>query len=93
LLPPPAVGDNAAMQTKPPKAEPPKRTRRWFQFSLRTLMIVVTLLAVPMGYVGWQAKIVKSRSDLLEQIKKRNRIYLSFAKAREDHSRPNKEPL
>ena len=26
-----------------------------FQFRLRTLMIVVTLLAVPLGYVGWQA--------------------------------------
>jgi hypothetical protein len=28
------------MQTEPPKADPPKRKRRWFQFSLRTLMIV-----------------------------------------------------
>ena len=25
------------MQTDPPKADPPKRRRRWFQFSLRTL--------------------------------------------------------
>ena len=31
------------------------------QFRLRTLMIVVTLLAVPLGYVGWQAKIVRER--------------------------------
>ena len=44
LLPLPAVADNAAMQAEPPKADPPKRKRRWFQFSLRTLMIVVTLL-------------------------------------------------
>jgi hypothetical protein len=36
------------MPTEPPKAEPPKRKRRWFQFSLRSLMIVVTLLAVPL---------------------------------------------
>jgi hypothetical protein len=35
----PAVTDNAAMQTEPPKADPPKRKRRWFQFSLRSLMI------------------------------------------------------
>ncbi len=34
-----------------------------FQFRLRTLMIVVTLLAVPLGYVGWQAKIVRERKD------------------------------
>jgi hypothetical protein len=29
------------MQADPPIAEPPKRKRRWFQFSLRTLMIVL----------------------------------------------------
>jgi hypothetical protein len=34
------------MQSEPPEADPPKRKRRWFQFSLRTLMIAVTLLAV-----------------------------------------------
>jgi hypothetical protein len=32
--------------------------RRRFQFRLRTLLIGVTLLAIPCGYVGWQAKIV-----------------------------------
>jgi hypothetical protein len=42
------------MEAEPPQAEQPKRKRHWFQFRLRTLMIVVTLLAVPLGYVGWQ---------------------------------------
>ena len=32
--------------------------RRWFQFRLRTMLIVVTVLRVPLAYVGWQAKIV-----------------------------------
>ena len=32
----------------------PKFKRRWYQFSLRTLLIVVTLSAVPMGWVGWK---------------------------------------
>jgi hypothetical protein len=50
------------MQTEPSKAEPPKRNRRWFQFSLRTLLIGVTLLAAVCGYVGWQAKIVHEAS-------------------------------
>jgi hypothetical protein len=45
LLPLPAVGDNAAMQTEPSKADSPKHKRRWFQFRLRTLMIVVTIMA------------------------------------------------
>jgi hypothetical protein len=58
------------MQTEPSKAEP-KCKRRWFQFSLRTLMIAVTLLAVPMGYFGWQAKNVGEREAFLE-----NRHYL-----------------
>jgi hypothetical protein len=47
------------------EAEPSnKAKRRWFQFRLRTLMIVVTLLAVPLGYVGWQVKIVRERKAL-----------------------------
>jgi hypothetical protein len=51
LLRLPAVADNAAMQTETPNVEPPKRKRRWFQFSLRTLLICVTLLAAvcPLG--------------------------------------------
>jgi len=28
--------------------------RRWYQFSLRTLLIVVTLSTVPLGWVGWK---------------------------------------
>jgi hypothetical protein len=39
----PAAGDNAAMRTEPPKADPPKRKRRWFQFSLRSVMIVTAV--------------------------------------------------
>ncbi len=55
------------MQTEPSKAEPPKRKRRWFQFSLRSLIIVVTLLAVACGYVAWQAKIVRERKAMRER--------------------------
>jgi hypothetical protein len=57
------------MQTEPPKAEPPKRKRRWYQFSLRTLMIGVTLFCVVVGgYVGWQAKIVRERRVELSRV-------------------------
>jgi hypothetical protein len=61
LLCVPAVADNAAMQTEPPTADPPKRNRRWFQFRLRTLLIGVTLLCLTSGYVARQAQIVKDR--------------------------------
>jgi hypothetical protein len=39
--------------------------RRRFQFRLRTLMVVVTLLALPCTYVGGQAKIVRDRAAAL----------------------------
>jgi hypothetical protein len=39
-----------------------------FQFRMRTMMIVVTLLAVPCGYVGSQAKIVRERESVLADI-------------------------
>ena len=56
------------MQTEPPNANPPKRKRRWFQFSLRTLMIGVTLLAVACGYVGRQFEIVNERRAELNRV-------------------------
>jgi hypothetical protein len=64
-----AAGDNAAMPTEPPNAEPPKRNRRWLQFSLRTLLIGVTVFCVVVGgYVGWQAKIVSKRRNELNRV-------------------------
>jgi hypothetical protein len=41
LLPLPIAVDNAAMQTEPSIPAMPKRKRRGYQFSLRTLLIVV----------------------------------------------------
>ena len=41
MLRPPTVANNAPMQTDSPKAAPPKRRRRWLQFSLRTLLLVM----------------------------------------------------
>jgi hypothetical protein len=35
------------MPTERPKADPPNRKRRWYQFRLRTLLIGVKLLTVP----------------------------------------------
>jgi hypothetical protein len=64
-----AAGDDSTMKTEPPKSDPPKRKRRWLQFRLRTLMIVVTLLAVPFAYVGQQAKIVRARLAVLKELK------------------------
>ena len=34
--------------------EPSKPRRRWFRFRLRTLLVMVTALSVPLGWVGWE---------------------------------------
>ena len=34
------------MQTESPKAARPKRKRRWIQFSLRTIFVITTIVAV-----------------------------------------------
>jgi hypothetical protein len=52
------------MPTEPAKAEPPKLKRRWFQFSLRTLLIVVTLLAAICPVVVW---VVRDRDRLIQE--------------------------
>jgi hypothetical protein len=49
------------MPDKPNTDEPQKPRRRWFQFRLRTLLIVVVLLAIPLGYVGHEAYIARER--------------------------------
>ena len=46
--------------------------RRRFQFRLRTLMIVVTLLAVVCGYVSNQGAIVRQRKAILSQTSGQN---------------------
>ncbi len=67
----PAVGDNAAMPTEPSKADPPKRKRRWIQFSLRSLMIVMTVTALAQPLLIWAWDATRPRiqcSDLLKPI-------------------------
>jgi hypothetical protein len=52
------------------EAEPPKRKRRWFQFSLRSLMIQATVLAAACGYLAHETKlVVDKRKDWLKQHK------------------------
>jgi hypothetical protein len=69
-LPPlPTTADNVPMEVEPFKSDPPKRKRRWFQFSLRTLLIVVTLLAVVCAYFARSIEIARTRRVMLDQIR------------------------
>ena len=49
------------MEAEPPKTDAPKRKRRWFQFSLRTLMIFTMACAVGAGWLG--KKIERKRNE------------------------------
>jgi hypothetical protein len=64
------------------------RPRR-FQFRLRTLMIGVTLLAIPCGYLGWQKKIVADRWALRFEIKKMGPTDNGYAKGVIDRANAN----
>ncbi len=41
--------------------------RRWFQFSLRTLLTFTMVVAVACGWVSWQAQIVRDRNAELNR--------------------------
>ena len=55
------------MADAPNTAEPGKPRRRWFQFRLRTLLVGVTLLAIPCAYVAHEYRIVAARKSWMAQ--------------------------
>src|SRR5260221_801163 len=58
------------MQTEPAKADPPKRKRRWFQFSLRALMIFTIVVAVACGWFGAKLERARNQKSAVEAILK-----------------------
>jgi hypothetical protein len=40
------------------------RNRRWFQFSLRTLFLLMTVFGI---WLGWQIRVVHARKALLHE--------------------------
>jgi hypothetical protein len=69
-LPPLSVtADNAAMEAEPPKADPPKDKRRWFQFSLRTLLIGTLICAIPCALLGRKIERKRNERNAIEAIK------------------------
>jgi hypothetical protein len=47
--------------------EKPSR-RRWFRFSLRTMLVLVTLVCVVCGYLGWALNWKRQRNVVLMQL-------------------------
>jgi cytoskeletal protein RodZ len=89
LLRLPAVGDNAAMHVEPPNADPPKRKRRCFQFSLRTLLIAVALVALACSLSAGVARFWRERQSELDKANKLDRHrYRTIEQARSLSRRP-----
>jgi len=56
------------MEAEPPKADPPKRKRRWFQFSLRSLLIFTMICAVACGLLGKRMEQKRKEREGVEAI-------------------------
>jgi hypothetical protein len=68
LLRRPVAADNAAMEAEPTKAESPKRKRRWYQFSLRTLLIFVLICAISSAWFGMKIERKRRERDAVQRI-------------------------
>ena len=51
---------------------PPKPRRRWLQFRLRTLLIAVTLVSLPLGYVAWEREQCRQGQQAMEILEQRS---------------------
>jgi hypothetical protein len=49
-------------------AAPPKRKRRWFQFSLRSLLIFMAIVAIACAWLAHEAHAVQQRKSLRQWI-------------------------
>jgi hypothetical protein len=70
LSPLPSPKDNAAMEAKSPKVDAPKRKRRWYQFSLRTLLIVMLVVSIPCALLGRKIERKRREREVLDAINK-----------------------
>jgi hypothetical protein len=42
--------------------------RRWFRFGLRTMFVVLAVLAIPLDWLAWQIQIVRERKAVLAEV-------------------------
>jgi len=48
---------------------PLKPSRRWYQFGLSTLLVAVTLISLPLGYVAWEREQCRRGKEALEMLR------------------------
>jgi len=45
-----------------------KPRRRWFQFSLRALLILVLAIALPCGWIGWELEKTRREQEIVDEL-------------------------
>jgi hypothetical protein len=61
---------NAAMENELVSAAPPKRKRRWYQFSLRTLFVITLIVAIPSMLIGRKVEQKRQQLAAVEAIRR-----------------------
>jgi hypothetical protein len=56
---------DAARRATSPAEQVQKPNRRWFAFRLRTMLVVVAVLALPLGWVTYSLEWIRQRRDFL----------------------------
>ena len=74
----PVAVDNSAMETEPSKAEPPKRKRRWYQFSLRSLLVFTAVIAVTCGWLGKRTVRKQIEQSAINALRRKGPIFTSY---------------
>jgi Leucine Rich repeat len=75
------------MEAEPPKVAPPNRKRRWFQFSLRSLLIVVVSVAIPCVWLGRTAWRKRKETRAIDSIDRSGGTVLFDYEIEADRSR------
>ena len=71
---------NAMIETKP--------KRRWFRFSLRTLLVVVFVVSIPLAWVAYQLNWVRERHKFLRMLAVDAKERSSFLRSEVPHLYP-----
>ncbi len=53
-----------------------KPARRWFRFSLRSLLLLVAVLAIPLGWLGWKVNRARNQRIVVTELQKLNAQFI-----------------